>query len=640
MYHMTMVKKRHPTNPLDDLIGESQRRARDLFPLIEGVQRTLRLYDIDRLAPVLRAVREQDALLRRVTGSLSALAVDPVDLRMAGEAASTLTKAVGLNATAIARALTMQTQMAAALDTPNVSGSLDLAKAMRTHMESAAMFTSTLASSGVFSAAREAADRAALLHRAVRDLGQITKLLPLEAFARVGEMAESLRVLIPTLPAIDSSLLGLTRDDSLAAAVARLRARAESVASDPDATVSDVESLASDVEAVTTSVPAHRHGEIKEYLLRVLLWLVREVRNDAAKYAIYHAAVTLYLISALVGQPPDLPSVPSRPPALGAPTPGGVQSMGAPGTLLAALPPIIQRAGLEAQARTLEFLASVRNHNTRDAYVRALVRFTNWCEDRQLELVDITAFTVSAYISEIERDYRSATVRQHLVAIRLLFDHLVVGGVVPVNPASEARGPNETGRRRKAAPQPQEIRRLLDSIDAGEMSGLRDRALIAVMVYGFARVSPLVAMDVKDYIDADGGRSLRLHEKGGRTHELPAHRRAQEYLDAYLDAAGLAGALNSPLWRTMAKDGSVSDRRMSRMDVYRAVKRRAVEVGLGAVVTCQGLRAAGITAYLSNGGSVKSAQSIAAHASPRTTKRYQPARSRDVPASEIEKIGI
>src|SRR5690606_8436253 len=115
------------------------------------------------------------------------------------------------------------------------------------------------------------------------------------------------------------------------------------------------------------------------------------------------------------------------PKALAAPAPlpdaGG--ALLAPGYLTDGLPAIIQRAGPEAEARTLEFLASIRSRNTRDAYVQAIVNFTNWCEGRSLELADIDAFTVTAYIREFERDYKAATVRQHLAAIRLLFDRLV-----------------------------------------------------------------------------------------------------------------------------------------------------------------------------------------------------------------------
>jgi integrase len=232
-------------------------------------------------------------------------------------------------------------------------------------------------------------------------------------------------------------------------------------------------------------------------------------------------------------------------------------------------------------------------------------------------------------------------VRQHLTAIRLLFDRLVGAGVVPVNPASGVPGPKGAANKRKtAALEPQDVRRLIDSIDAAEPSGLRDRALIAVMVYGFARVSPLIAMDVKDYLAHDGGRWLRLHEKHGMPHEVPAHRKAQDYLDAYIAGTGIAGAPDPALWRTMAKDRSVSDRRMSRMDVYRAVRRRADNANLGAAATCRNLRAAGLSAYLANGGSLKRAQAIAAHASPRTTRLYEMADGDDLTAADIEKIGI
>ncbi len=154
------------------------------------------------------------------------------------------------------------------------------------------------------------------------------------------------------------------------------------------------------------------------------------------RFAIYRAAIGLYIAFSVLAYPPTPPPLPPPPPkALVAPAPF------APGYLTDGLPAIIQRAGPEAEARTLEFFASVRSRNTRDAYLQAIVRFTNWCEGRNLELADIDAFTVTAYITEIGRDYKPATVRQHLAAIRLLFDRLVAGGVVPVNPASDVRDP-------------------------------------------------------------------------------------------------------------------------------------------------------------------------------------------------------
>ena len=197
----------------------------------------------------------------------------------------------------------------------------------------------------------------------------------------------------------------------------------------------------------------------------------------------------------VLAYPPTPPAAPPPPAALiraGSAAEAGLVRSSGRAIWPTGLPGIIRRAGPEAEARTLEFLGNVRNRNTRDAYVQGLVRFTNWCEGRNLELADITAFTVNAYINEMERDYKAATVRQHLAAIRLLFDHLVAGGVVKVNPASDVRGPERGVRKRKtAALQPHEIRQLLDSVDVSELSGLRDRALISVMVYALrARLAP------------------------------------------------------------------------------------------------------------------------------------------------------
>ena len=68
--------------------------------------------------------------------------------------------------------------------------------------------------------------------------------------------------------------------------------------------------------------------------------------------------------------------------------------------------------------------------------------------------------------------------------------------------------------------------------------GLRDRALIGVMVYSFARISAVVAMEVEDYFSNGKRWWLRLHEKGGKRHEMPAHHKLEQFLDEYLDAVG------------------------------------------------------------------------------------------------------
>ena len=93
------------------------------------------------------------------------------------------------------------------------------------------------------------------------------------------------------------------------------------------------------------------------------------------------------------------------------------------------------------------------------------------------------------------------------------------------------------------------------------------------MVYSFARVSAAVSMKVEDFY-AEGKRWwLRLHEKGGKRHEVPAHHNADEYLDAYLKASGIAVEKKSPLFRTIDRSGRITDHGMTRNDALRMVKR-------------------------------------------------------------------
>lgn len=163
----------------------------------------------------------------------------------------------------------------------------------------------------------------------------------------------------------------------------------------------------------------------------------------------------------------------------------------------AALPPIIERAGPKASRRFLEFfLANIRNKNTRLAYARAVRDFLAWCESRGLrELERVDSFALAAYIEQLGAIRSAPTVKQHLAGIRMLFDYLVTGGVLPFNPAAPVRGPRHVVKKGKTPVlQPEEARALLDAIDTSTIAGLRDRALIGVMVYSFARVGAVVRM--------------------------------------------------------------------------------------------------------------------------------------------------
>ena len=162
------------------------------------------------------------------------------------------------------------------------------------------------------------------------------------------------------------------------------------------------------------------------------------------------------------------------------------------------------------------FTAQIRNPHTRAAYGVAGPRFFTWCDARGLALAQISPIAVATYIEEMQGRYRAPTIKQHLAAIRRLFDWLVIGQVMPTNPATSVRGPTHVVRTGKTPVlQPAEARLLLDTIDTATLRGLRDRALLAVMVYSFARVSAVVGMRVEDYYQQGKRWWLRLQEKGG-----------------------------------------------------------------------------------------------------------------------------
>ena len=303
-----------------------------------------------------------------------------------------------------------------------------------------------------------------------------------------------------------------------------------------------------------------------------------------------------------------------------------------------ALPAVIVDAGPVAVERFLEFFAAqVANARTRAAYARAAGRFLSWCAARGLSLRAIAPLHVAAYIRT--HPGSAPTVKQHLAAIRVLCDWLVIHQVLPVNPAAAVRGPKHVVTK-GATPvlSPAETRSLLDGIDAGSLVGLRDRALLSVMVYSFARVSAVVGMRRQDYFLQGTRGWLRLHEKGGKRHDVPAHHRAEAAVEAYLVAGGVEEA-KVPLFQSVNRSGRPSGRPLTRRVVLAMIKRRASAAGLPASTCCHTFRATGITAYLSNGGTLEHAQQIAGHASPRTTKLYD--RTADtVTLDEIERIVI
>ncbi len=307
------------------------------------------------------------------------------------------------------------------------------------------------------------------------------------------------------------------------------------------------------------------------------------------------------------------------------------------------LPDLITASGERAGLRFLEFFtATIRNAHTRRAYARAVGDFLAWCEGAGVSsLAAVQPLHVATWIEGETRIHAAPTVKQRLAAVRHLFDWLVTGQVVPVNPAASVRGPAHVVRVGKTPVlEPIETRQLLDSIDPSTPTGLRDRALIGLMVYGFARIGAALAMTVGDVFVQNRRLWVRLREKGGKAHAMPCHHALEAYLDAYLDGTGLHGDPTGPLFRTIARGtGRLSDRPLPQANAHAMIRRRAAAAGIETPIGCHSFRATGITAYLAGGGTLETAATMANHASTRTTQLYD-RRGDAVSLDEVERIRI
>ncbi|MFC1853137.1 tyrosine-type recombinase/integrase [candidate division CSSED10-310 bacterium] len=304
-------------------------------------------------------------------------------------------------------------------------------------------------------------------------------------------------------------------------------------------------------------------------------------------------------------------------------------------------PSVITESGEKGQKRFWEFFTvTIRNKNTRIAYLTAAHQFFDWCLERGFKLETILPMDVALYIETHPGSI--PTIKQHLAALRMLFDWLVIGHVIEFNPASSVRSPKYSYPKGKTPVlTAKQTRKFLDSIDTSHLVGLRDRALIGLMVFSFARVSAAIKMKIKDYYHQGDDSFFRLHEKGGKYNVVPAHITAQIYLDEYLKAAGIADDKKAPLFRMSRSPRNktkLSYDPMNRNAVLKMIKRRAKEAGFPEI-NCHSFRGTGITAYLKGGGTIEKAAFIAGHSSTRTTQLYDRTKN-EISQEEISRIVI
>src|SRR5271167_4855086 len=255
------------------------------------------------------------------------------------------------------------------------------------------------------------------------------------------------------------------------------------------------------------------------------------------------------------------------------------------------------------------------------------------------QLDDIESVHVATYIEELTRARSAPTAKLRLAALRHLFDWMVIGQIMPTNPAAAVRGPLHIARRGKTPVlDPAEARQLIDAIDATTILGLRDRALIGLMVYSFARIGAALGMRVEDVFTQNRRLWVRLHEKGGKQHAMPCHHNLETYLHEYIDGAGLAGDPKALLFQTYSRvTGQLTGNPLPQANAYMMIQRRSKSGEIATKIGNHTFRATGVTAYLKNGGTLENAALMANHASTRTTQLYD-RRAEEVTLDEVERI--
>ncbi len=307
----------------------------------------------------------------------------------------------------------------------------------------------------------------------------------------------------------------------------------------------------------------------------------------------------------------------------------------------AEVPSWVSQAGDAACFAFEEFFhGQIRNPHTRKAYLHALRVFSEWCHERGIELVQVMPGLVGRYLDALE--VAVPTRKVHLSALRRFFDELVMRHVVILNPALSVRSERYQAVEGKTPEIAiEQARRLLKGLDVSHPVGLRDRAVIGILIYTAARVGAVAKLRRSDFYEVADQHCLRFHEKGGKVREIPVRHDLLEFLNAYLEVSGLRySESSSPLFRTaVRRTKRLTQNRMTADDMARMVKRRLREAGLSERLSPHSFRVTTITDLLEQGVPLEDVQYLAGHADPRTTRLYD-RRKRRVTRNIVERISI
>jgi len=309
------------------------------------------------------------------------------------------------------------------------------------------------------------------------------------------------------------------------------------------------------------------------------------------------------------------------------------------------VPAIVAELGRKAERTFVEFfVAHLSNDHTRRAYAHAAAHLSDWLEAQGWSLAELEPIEAATYIEFLKKEGKAtSTIKARLSALRNLCDYMTSRGVLEWNPFSVVRAPRmSAGEGKTPILEAEDVRALFDSIGAEDVIDLRDRAILSLMLYTFARVGAVVKVDGRHYEAGTARATVALHEKRGRFHRVPCHHQLHEAMEAFLAVSPVGP--RTPVFRSAdrARDEEghrqLTRHRLQARNVLAMVKRRAAEVGLPAEAVCNhSFRGTGITNFMENGGAIDVAAGIAGHASTKTTQLYNRSVQK-VQRDEIERV--
>lgn len=284
----------------------------------------------------------------------------------------------------------------------------------------------------------------------------------------------------------------------------------------------------------------------------------------------------------------------------------------------------------------LEWLANITNEKTRRAYKTDASEFSLFTGiQNSAELRTITRAHVIAWRKDLEsRELSPASIRRKLSALSSLFDYLCERNAVAGNPVDGVKRPMANGNEGSTpALGDAQARRLLDAPPADTLKGLRDRAILATLLYHGIRREELCSLRVRDIQSRQGVKHFRIKGKRDKIRFVPVHTMAQRLIEEYLHKAGHGDDASGPLFRPV-KNNRTGDlkKALDPGSVYTNVVRKyGQETGVNAEVNglcVHSLRATAATNALSHDSDIAKVQEWLGHANVSTTRLYDRRKTR------------